>query len=93
MKYKSKPYLSFIHTKRCVVSGCMPVICHHVRSFATGGMGMKPPDTYTVPMNGDLHDKLHRMGERLFWEKHFGIYWKERLLKIMLNQITEYVGK
>jgi hypothetical protein len=37
-----------------------------------GGMGLKPSDTWTVPLCRDHHGEIHRLGEQVF-ERQIGI--------------------
>ena len=33
-------------------------------------MGLKPSDYRTVPLNQFVHQELHQIGEKSFWERH-----------------------
>lgn len=61
-------FRSWIHRQPCVVSGVRGNIeCVHV---VTGGMGRKADWTATVPMAGELHRELHRIGIKSFEAKY-----------------------
>ena len=75
MPARSKYYLDFVRRKHCLIHGCKRAACaHHVRVFGGGGVGMKVPDYYAVPLCGEHHNlgigSLHSIGEITFWEKH-----------------------
>ncbi len=64
---RSKKHLQFISTKPCVLCGATNVQSAHIR-FAGAGMGLKPCDSFVVPMCIEHHTEQHRMNERLFWK-------------------------
>lgn len=43
---------------------------HHVRVNTGGGMGMKPPDHWTVPLCAKHHAELHAGGHQTFERQH-----------------------
>lgn len=47
-----------------------PNHAHHVRSAATAGTGLKPPDFDTVPLCVLHHDEIHQIGAESFERKH-----------------------
>lgn len=63
-------YLDWLKDKPCCVCGKEPYadhksIPHHCRVNGSGGTGIKPSDTYALPLCHKCHDSLHR-GCRLF---------------------------
>lgn len=58
-------YLEWLKGKPCCVCGKEPYGDHksipaHQRVGGAGGTGIKPPDTYALPLCNDCHDKQHR---------------------------------
>lgn len=64
-------YLAFVRSQACAVSGSdHGVVAHHVRMHPHGGgVGLKPSDYRTVPLNQMRHLELHQHGEKSFWQK------------------------
>jgi hypothetical protein len=68
-------HLAWIRTLPCVVPGCTGTSeAAHVRLVDTGGgMGLKPPDWWTVPACGGPsghHAEQHRIGHKAFDAKY-----------------------
>jgi hypothetical protein len=73
-RVKDKNHLKFISTLPCCVSGLGEVQAAHIRKGNGGGMGLKPPDNFTVPLNYQVHARQHHLGaEDLFWAEYGGI--------------------
>jgi hypothetical protein len=61
-------HLAFVRQLPCVACGrAAPSEAAHVRTGTDGGVGIKPPDRYAVPLCADCHAKQHRVGELSFW--------------------------
>jgi hypothetical protein len=58
-----------------------PIEAAHVRTGTGGGMGLKPPDWWTIPLCPAHHDEQHKIGERAFEEK-YGFDMKEQAHKL-----------
>lgn len=43
----------------------------HVRIGTGGGMGIKPPDWFTIPLCDHHHKEQHAHGERTFGRKYY----------------------
>lgn len=72
MNYRSEKYLQFIREQPCCVSHSEnKIVAHHVRIGKDGGMGLKPSDYYCIPLTVKLHDELHHIGEKTFFNKYF----------------------
>ena len=56
----------------CLVPGCVNggVELHHVRTAATAGMGLKPPDVSLVPLCWAHHREIHHFGVVRFQKRH-----------------------
>jgi len=56
----------------CLVPGCVNagIELHHVRTAATAGVGLKPPDSSLVPLCSAHHRDLHRIGWVTFQRLH-----------------------
>jgi len=52
----------------CLACGARgPVEAAHVRRGTDGGIGVKPSDKYSVPLDSSCHMTQHRVGEVTFW--------------------------
>jgi len=69
--WRSKPYRKWISEQRCIVTGCMPCVPHHVKCFGNHGMGMKNGDNECVPVLDKIHHHIHQYGEI----QVFASYW------------------
>lgn len=60
-------HLAWIRRQACCVAGCTGrAEAHHVRSGTNGGMGLKPSDSWTVPLCAVHHSEHNRLGVRTF---------------------------
>lgn len=55
----------------------------HVRSNTGGGMGLKPCDSYCVPLCCFCHGAQHCCGERTFWAKKGGLGKAKKLAQAL----------
>ena len=87
--YRDKAYLSFIRSRSCLVTGRSGenIVAHHVRMGNRGGMGLKPSDYMTVPLDAIQHTILHNQGEKSFW-KNRGINPDQHILTHLLLYLT-----
>lgn len=68
---KNTKRLRYIRSLPCLICNRPPPSeAAHVRMGLAGGMGLKPPDMWTVPLCHDHHAEQHRIGEPPFWEDH-----------------------
>ena len=88
-RFDSKKYAAFVRANPLIHGP--DIIQAHVRVFCTGGVGKKPPDTYSVGMPRDSHDLQHKIGEDTFWNATCGEYWREILLRHMLDNATRFL--
>jgi len=73
---KSVPkYLKWVRTQPCWVCMRQPVDAHHLIGHGTKGMGLRSPDTLSMPLCRSHHDELHRHGHQS-WEEKYGSQWK-----------------
>jgi len=64
-------HLGWIRRQPCSVLDCRnQSVPHHVRNGGDGGMGVKPSDSWAVPICQVHHSELHRIGHRSFEKKH-----------------------
>jgi hypothetical protein len=68
---RSAMYLAFVRSQLCAVTQTdHGVVAHHVRMPPHGGgVGLKPSDYRTVPLNQMRHLELHQVGEKTFWKR------------------------
>lgn len=66
---RSLEYMKWIRTNPCVITSKVP-IAHHVTVHANRGIGQKPSDYWCLPLDYWLHNNLHHVGERTFWDFH-----------------------
>ena len=71
---RCRAHLAWIRSLGCCVHGCKrtPIHAHHVRSAATAGTGIKPPDSGTVNLCFEHHAEGHQTGW-LTWQRKYRI--------------------
>jgi hypothetical protein len=75
-----KAYLDFVRKQNCLIGHCCEgdVVGHHLRSSINSGIGMKPNDTYCIPLCAKHHGLLHQHGQKTFQETHTIDLYKAR---------------
>lgn len=69
-------HLAWVRGHACSVGGASGHGCGgkieaaHVRGGTDGGLGVKPSDTYTIPLCSDHHAEQHRIGEAAFCKRY-----------------------
>jgi hypothetical protein len=64
---RNPAHLEWIRTLPCTIRLCtQPSVAAHVRVRSGGGMGLKPPDSFTVPLCDGHHKEQHRIGHAAF---------------------------
>lgn len=63
---KSRSHLVYVSEQPCTICRRTDVQSAHLR-FTGAGMGMKPCDSFVVPLCIEHHTEQHRMNERMFW--------------------------
>lgn len=65
-------HLDWIRSLPCTIPGCRnPSEAAHVRQNTGGGMGLKPPDRFCVPLCGiSHHPEQHQLGHSAFDAKY-----------------------
>lgn len=68
----SKSYRDFIKKQPVLISGQGQTVPHHLRIDNNGGTGLKPSDTFCIPLPKLVHDSFHAGTEsdREFLERH-----------------------
>jgi len=64
---RDKAHLKFIASLPCVKCANPETCAAHIRTETDGGMGMKPSDSWTVPLCHKCHTEQHNKGETTFW--------------------------
>ena len=85
---KSKPYLDYIHTKPCLITGNYQSLnAHHCKIIYR--TGKKPSDFLCVPLSEEEHlGELHGKGsEEAYWERR-GLDPVKEVLKLNLDFIS-----
>lgn len=70
---RSRAHLQWVRGHVCAIDSDQcegKVEAAHVRIGTDGGMGVKPSDTYAIPLCHFHHDQQHRLGERSFEAQH-----------------------
>jgi len=65
-KIRSRTHLQFVSQHGCTICGRTDVQSAHIR-YTGAGMGMKPCDSFVVPLCIEHHQEQHSMNERMFW--------------------------
>ena len=67
--YQNEAYKGWIRMQPCAKCGMVGFsVAHHERGLGGGGVGMKPPDYYCVPLCNNCHYERHTTGYLTFWE-------------------------
>ena len=68
---RNRKYLDSFRDAPCCGCGARDgtVVPAHIRHGHGGGMGLKPDDSYALPLCRGCHDLQHRLGEPAFWAK------------------------
>ena len=82
--YRNKEYLEFIRSKPCFICGQMPAVPHH-EGLGLRGVGMKPPDLWTVPLCHACHTRRHNKGVKTFWGEM-------NIERVILKFVSEWMG-
>ena len=85
---KFPQHLAWVRRFACSIVGpdhvCMGKIeAHHVREHTGGGVGLKPPDWWAIPLCASAHRELHNIGHLTFAERH----------SINLRATAEYLAR
>lgn len=80
--YRSKKYLAYIRTKKCLVCGSPETVPHH-EGLGLNMMGGKSPDSHAVPLCSKHHAGYHNIGPK-FWDM---VDIKMEIIKL----VTEYL--
>ena len=73
---KQEPYLDFIRTLPCVITGQTEVQAAHLSTEAKEwghkgrGKGQKASDRWCLPLSPEKHTEQHRGDEMAFWDRH-----------------------
>ena len=68
--FRSEKYKKYIRSLPCVICNYPASEAHHVRIDGNAGTGMKPSDTYCVPLCPLHHAELHQFGKDTFFDRH-----------------------
>ena len=73
-------YLDWVRKQPCSINDTMSCMqnridAHHLIGHGTKGMGLRSPDTLSMPLCRSHHDELHRHGHQS-WEEKYGSQWK-----------------
>lgn len=67
-RHRSKAHRRFVASLGCCVSKEKHQIqAAHIRAGTGGGMGLKPCDSWCVPLSIVEHHEQHRIGETAYW--------------------------
>ena len=68
--WKSEKYLHFVRNQPCVICYELSSEAHHVRFSNNSGTGIKPSDTWAIPLCHNHHVAIHVMGQKTFCAGH-----------------------
>ena len=83
--YRNKKIGEFIRSGEvacCITGSTHAVVNHHLIGYGYSGMGTKAPDFLQMALRHDLHDELHRHGDKTF-EKKYGRTQKSMVAETM----------
>ena len=89
--YRNKKYLQWVASHPCLVCGRTPCAPHH-ESITGRGIGLKPPDTETVPLCVGCHQARHDLGRLTFWDRKLA-YRDFDVAAQMIRLLTEWMQK
>lgn len=72
-RIRSPQHLQWVRGHECAARdhSCLGALeAAHVRSQTNGGMGVKPSDTYAIPLCSWHHREQHNIGEKQFEVRH-----------------------
>lgn len=83
MNRKDEAYRIWIKGQKCAVPGCKDknIQAHHWRTSTNAGVGIKPDDTWCIPLCFNHHkgdDGIHPTG-KLTWAETFWLIGKDEL--------------
>ena len=82
--FRSKEYLAYVRSLPCTVRGCYnKSYAHHTKN---GGMRLKGPDTFAIPLCLDHHTEHDAKGKTTFYEDHFLDRWE-----VVARTLAKYV--
>jgi len=67
--FRSKKYLEFIRKQPCIICLKNETEAHHCREF-NSGIGIKPSDTFSIPLCREHHYEIHNIGKNSFYGRH-----------------------
>lgn len=62
------------------------IVPAHQRQLGACGVGMKPPDTYALPLCSSCHNDEHQVGHATFW-------MDKDIALMCLELLTEYLAE
>jgi len=98
-KWKSKKYLIWIASNKCLLCHYHECQAHHITIAEKRGISQKVSDKFTIPLCYPHHQQLHNFGERKYWEKldidpvyqanvFYNMWEKDRIYdEMMLNEL------
>ena len=63
---RSKVHLKYVSEHPCTICGREDVQAAHIR-YTGSGIGLKPCDSFVVPLCIEHHQEQHTMNEKMFW--------------------------
>lgn len=84
-KIRSEKHRRFVASLPCVVTGSPDVQCAHIRKNNGGGLGLKPCDSFCVPLSCREHYIQGQIGEEPYWKPYGGIEKATELAKALFS--------
>ncbi|WP_106598572.1 DUF968 domain-containing protein [Dyadobacter jiangsuensis] len=74
VKQGDEGFLKFLRTLPCLCTGKMgQVQSHHLLDTGLRGIALKSPDRYSIPLDFQIHRKLHDFGDETIFLAGYGI--------------------
>jgi hypothetical protein len=87
--FRSAKYLAFVRRRPCIHCGSTCDHAHHFgKRWGGGGTGVKPHDTFTVPLCWSCHRAVHDTGKLGTWSK---AETDSRMALEALRIVTDYL--
>ena len=85
--YRSQKYLKYVRSFPCISCHKHPAQAHH-EPMGQSGTGIKPHDTYTLPLCNTCHTLRNVYGVDTFWD-NADMDYKWEIIKLLVKYTKE----